>query len=291
MLTRARAEAGVSLVELLVVVGLLSVVLLALFSTLNGFGRATSANFAQNEAQSTARTAIDRLARELRNTGSPGLPDVPIERADPDELVFNTTDPLEPSGGAANATSVVRVRYCQHGNSGRLWRQVQTWTTSTRPPLPPREACPHNSYGTRELVADDVINEESARAVFTYDSASLSQIGTVTVELSVDTDRDRAPGAQRLSTTVSLRNQNRPPTATFTATLTGSRHVLLNASGSSDPDGDELSFTWYDGSTFIGTGPLLDYGSPSTGPRTFSVTVTDAGGLQSIAPPQTIAVS
>jgi len=288
MLRRVRDESGMSLIELLVVAVLLPVVLLATLYTLNGFSRATSANFAQNEAQSTARTAIDRMSRELRSTGSPGLPDVPIERATAQELVFDTTDPLEPSGGAGNPASVVRVRYCLQG--GVLWRQMQTWTTGTRPALAPPEACPHKTYGSQATVAMEVVNG-SSQPVFRYDAASLSHIGAVGVELFVDTNRDTAPGAQRLGTTVSLRNQNRPPTAAFTATPTGSRHVLLNASESLDEDGDELSFTWYEGSTFIGSGPLFDYAAPSTGPRTFSLTVTDPAGLQHTAPPQTIEVS
>jgi len=288
MLRRARSEAGLSLIELLVVVALLPVVLLGTIYTLNGFSRATSANFAQNEAQSRARTAIDRMARELRNAGSPGLPDVPIERAGGEELVFDTTDPLEPSGGTGNPASVVRVRYCLQG--GVLWRQVQTWTTGGRPALPPPEACPHKTYGSQATVAEGVVND-SSKPLFTYDAVSPSHIGAIALELFVDTNPDRAPGAQRLGTTVSLRNQNRPPTAAFSATPTGSRHVLLNASESADEDGDQLSFTWYDGSTSIGSGPLLDYAAPSSGPRTFSVTVTDPAGLQDTAPPQTIEVS
>ena len=101
----------------------------------------------------------------------------------------------------------------------------------------------------------------------------------------------RVPSEQRLSTTVFLRNQNRAPTAGMTATPTGSRHVLLNASASSDPDNDGLTYTWYDGATSIGTGVILDYASPTTGNHTFSVKVTDPAGLNTTSATQTVNVN
>jgi hypothetical protein len=266
---------------------MLTVVMLATFAALDSFGVATRANFSQNQAQSIARTAVDRLARELRSSGSPGLPSAPIERADANELVFLTVDPSGPGGGS-NSTSVERVRYCTD-NSSRLWKQVQTWTTASPPSTPPPNACPHNSFGSQSIAASYVANQ--SRAIFTYDSSNPATVGSVTVDLYIDIDVSRAPGEQRLSTTVFLRNQNRPPVATFTPTLTGSQHVLLNASGSADPDGDDVTYSWYDGSTLIGSGPLFDYASPTTGSHTFSVTVTDSTGLSTTSPTQTIAVS
>jgi hypothetical protein len=265
-------------------------VLLATFASLDSFGVATRGNFSQNQAQSAARTAIDRLARELRNTGSPGLPASPIERAGQDELVFQTVDPSGPGG--SNATGVERVRYCLDSSS-KLWKQVQTWTTASPPSLPTASACPHTSYGNQFVAADFVVNKANSqnRPVFTYDAGTAANITAVTVDLYTDTDLSHAPGEQRLNTTVFLRNRSQPPVASFTATPTGSQHVLLNASASSDPDGDDLTYTWYDGSTQIGTGVLFDYASPTTGTHNFSVTVTDPAGLSNSAPVQAINVT
>jgi type II secretory pathway pseudopilin PulG len=291
VLRRAREEGGFALPELLVAMGLLIVALTATLSTFDGFRRATGQNMAQNTAQTAARTTVDRLARELRSTGSPGQTDIAIERAQPTEFIFDTVDP---SGrGGANSTGAVRVRYCLDSADDQLWRQVQTWTTDTRPGVPSPNACPHSSYGSQAMVTNYVVNDHSgaSRPVFTYDSSNLADIGSVTVDLYTDTDVNAAPNAQRLSTTVFLRNDNRAPTAGFTATVTGSQHVLLNGSQSEDPDGDSLTYTWYDGSTVIGSGPLLDYASPTAGTHTYSLTVTDTGGLVGSAPPQTIEVT
>jgi hypothetical protein len=286
-LNQVRSESGVTLPELLIGTSLLVAVLLATFASLDNFGVATRANFSQNQAQSVARTAVDRMARELRNTGNPGLPTSPIQRATVDELVFQTVDPSAPGGGS-NSTSVERVRYCLDSSS-KLWKQVQTWTTASAPSLPTATACPHTSYGNQFVVADNVVNEASqSRPVFTYDSASAANVTAVTVDLYTDTNLSKAPGEQRLSTTVFLRNRSQPPVASFTATPTGSQHVLLNASASTDPDGDDLTYTWYDGSTLVGTGVLFDYASPTTGSHTLSVTVTDPAGLSNSAPVQTI---
>jgi hypothetical protein len=65
---------------------------------------------------------------------------------------------------------------------------------------------------------------------------------------------------------------------------------LLNASGSSDPDGDALIYKWYDGGTLIGEGALIDYVAPSAGDRALSVSVTDPAGLTTVSPTQTVNV-
>jgi type II secretory pathway pseudopilin PulG len=290
-LSRVRSESGVTLPELLIGMSMLVVVMLATFASLDSFGVATRANFSQNQAQSAARTAVDRMARELRGTGNPGLPTSPVERASQADLVFQTVDPSGPGGGT-NSTSIERVRYCLDSSS-KLWKQVQTWTSASAPGLPTASACPHTSYGSQSMVSDYVVNQAGGqnRPVFTYDSANAANVTAVTVDLYTDTDISRAPGEQRLNTTVFLRNRSQPPVASFTATPTGSQHVLLNASASSDPDGDDLTYTWYDGSTQIGTGVLFDYASPTTGSHNLSVTVTDPAGLSNSAPVQAINIT
>jgi type II secretory pathway pseudopilin PulG len=286
-----RSESGFTLPELLIGTFLLVVVMLATFSALNGFGNATRANFSQNLAQSVARTAVDRMARELRSTGNPGVAASPIERASQDELVFQTVDPFGAASGS-NSTSVERVRYCLD-NALKLWKQVQTWTTASPPSLPTASACPHTSYGSQRDVAEYVVNEDNGqtRPVFTYDAATAANVTTVTVDLYTDTNVSKAPGAQRLNTTVFLRNKSQPPVASFTASPLGSQHVLLNASASADPDGDELTYTWYDGSTQIGSGVIFDYASPTTGSHDLSVTATDPAGLSNSAPVQAINIT
>jgi hypothetical protein len=181
------------------------------------------------------------------------------------------------------------VRYCFASAERKIWRQVETWSGSTRPSLPSSTDCPGSPFGTQIVVADIVVNGPS-RPLFTYDSTTLANITSVEIDIYADVDLNQTPGEQRLTTEVFLRNQNRPPIAGFTATTTGNRHVLLNASASSDPDGDTLTYAWYDGVTLVGSGALLDYVAPSAGNRTLKVSVSDPAGLTTDSPTQTINV-
>jgi prepilin-type N-terminal cleavage/methylation domain-containing protein len=288
---RVRSEAGFSLPELLVAMSLIAVVMTATFTALDSFGVATRQNFDQNQAQSTARTAVDKLAREVRNAASPGTTNTSIERAGTWDLVFLMVNPLS-AGSGSNLNSVQRVRYCLD-TSSVLWRQVQTWNSSNVPVISAATACPDSTFGSQASFATYVVNRAGSqtRPVFTYDTSTLASIRSVSVDLYVDKDTTKAPGEQRLNTTLFLRNVNRAPVAGFTGTPTGSSHVLLNASASSDPDGDTLTYTWYDGSTAIGTGAVFDYSAGTTGSHSISVKVTDTGGLSTTSAIQAVTVS
>jgi hypothetical protein len=187
---------------------------------------------------------------------------------------------------------VERVRYCLDSASA-LWRQVQTWNTSSVPAISSATGCPDSGFGSQTKVAAEVVNRagSQSRNLFAYDSATASSIRSITIDIYVDKDTTNPPAEQRLTTSVFLRNQNRAPIAGFSATPTGSRHVLLNGSASSDADGDTLTYTWYDGSTSIGTGAVLDYASPTTGSHSFSVKVTDPAGLNNTSPTQAVNVT
>jgi hypothetical protein len=88
------------------------------------------------------------------------------------------------------------------------------------------------------------------------------------------TDREVA-----LQTGVFLRNQNRSPTAGFTAAPAGIRHVLLNGSPSSDPEGDPLDFYWFVNNVQVGRGLIYDYAAPSGGAYQFRLEVRDPSGM------------
>lgn len=290
-------ESGFSLVEMLAAIAIFIVVLGATLTALETFVLGIERDQRRNDAQQQARTALDRMTRELRNLASPtaGQPRA-VDEAGPHDLVFQTVKPAE-SGAGDNTANARRVRYCldaRHPEAGVIWMQEQTWTTSTTPPIPPTASCPDPDAGwtSREAVAGNIVNRINGqnRAIWGYDASSTADVSFIRTTVFVDREPGSAPAESTLSTGVFLRNQNRVPAAAFTATITGNGHVLLNGSPSADPEGQPLNYAWYDGPTQVGTGITYDYLAPTTGARSLSLTVSDPGGLQADAPPQTVTV-
>jgi type II secretory pathway pseudopilin PulG len=285
MLARLQREAGWTLVELLVTMALMLLVLGAIMTSLEQTQAADRTNAVQNEIAEGLRAGTDRAARDFRNAGnSPLAPTSPIERAQPNDLVFETVDPAGPGSGT-NAASVRRVRYClelSNPERAKLWRQLLRSPTTALPPLSSATGCPDPSFGSQTVVSDLISNDAKgqSRPAFSYDASVLKDITAISLNLFGDTDPSRNPLEQSLSTTLFLRNQNRAPAASFTATVEGNRHVLLNGGASSDPDGESLTYEWYyDGTKRSQSSESLDYTAATTGDHTFKLIVTDPNGL------------
>ena len=117
-----------------------------------------------------------------------------------------------------------------------------------------------------------------------YSTTSTPQIVNVETNLYLDLNPNVQPNETELTTAVSLRNANRPPIVSFSATeIKG--HILLNGSESRDPEGLSLTYKWFDGTTQLPSTsetyetPTLKVGST----HTFKLEVTDPGGLTSSA--------
>ena len=308
-------ERGFTLVELLVTTAMALVVFALVGTTLVAFQNDHARSTRQNDSQDQVRTAIDRIVRQLRNVA--GLRSAPslIEGAGPSDLVFQTIGTTAPAGSSQNKTGVVRVRYCippdpAPGSAGNhaLFAQTETWTTAAPPANPwpvtgsTSTSCPFTpgslpggaSVATTRL-AENVTNRIAGanRPAFTYDSGTLSAITSVGIGLFVDVSTTQAPAETSLRSAAFLRNQNQAPVAAFTPTATGGGHVLLNGGGSSDPDGQQLTYQWFKvvgtTTTPIGTTGLLDW-APGAGSYSVRLLVTDPGGLNSTLT-KTVAVS
>jgi prepilin-type N-terminal cleavage/methylation domain-containing protein len=283
-------EDGLTLVEVLVVLSLSLVVMGAAFTTFAQFEQTTATRQRQSDAQDQVRAGLAGLARELRNLASPtdALPEA-VVRASGDDLVFQSV----------SSSATRRVRYCLDADARRLWRQVQFAPFSD----PAAGTCPDTAWGSQRASVENVVNGE--RAVFTYNAATLSAITEVGASLWVDTDLDAKPAEAALQTAVFLRNQNRRPTASFTAVVGGTT-IVVNGSASADPEGKALEYYWYDAAQAgnlcdplpdeapqtgcVGAGIVFNYTPPVAGTRTLTLVVRDPAGLTDEAGPQTVCV-
>ena len=303
-------ESGFTLVELLLAATLMIIVLAATLTSIEGFWKTNKVNNEQNDAQDIARTAIDRLAQQLRNLALPTQTSPnSIDKASSYDLVFKTAEPNRR-----------RVRYCLKTDSpaspgdGQLYMQTQAGVGAGTPdPTLDDSAtatCPgptgSGAWATTTVVADEVVNRVSDkdRPVFYFNAptsptSELPKITLLRSDLFVDVDSDRRPRESRISTGVYLRNQNQVPTASFTVASggTGTRRFLLNGSGSTDPEGRTLAHFWFIGANpdlgdtncdltrsqgCIGRGVALDYTVPiaaGDSTQTFTLLVRDPGGL------------
>jgi prepilin-type N-terminal cleavage/methylation domain-containing protein len=291
---RARQEHGFTLIEMLVAMSMALVVFAATITMLSVFQRNSRNDQMRNETQDAARTAVDRLARQLRNVIAPNTKyNGALEQAEPYSLTFQTIDSGAVASGE-NAANAMRVRYCLNEstpNNEVLWMQVERWETAGAPPLPSATACPDPStadWESSSRVVEHVTNNSDVhsgvhdRPLFTYGGATkIAQITSVEPEIFLALNPGGLPGETRLTTAVFLRNENRQPTASFTTTQLGSHPgVQLNASGSRDPDGLALTYRWWEDATELSTTAqeaVVEGLAGST--HTFKLEVADAGGL------------
>ncbi|MBW3608713.1 MAG: hypothetical protein KY463_10215, partial [Actinobacteria bacterium] len=86
----------------------------------------------------------------------------------------------------------------------------------------------------------------TAGTTCTSDASTYDQVVNVTARTLVDTTPGRGAPELRVTSGVYLRNQNQPPVASFVATpASASRTVVLNAAGSVDFEGRNLSYYWF----------------------------------------------
>ena len=305
---RSASAAGFTLIEVLLAMTLMMIVFAATLGVFAVMERGASRNQKLNESQQRARSATDRIARDLRNLASPsdtGLDQQPLELANPFDLVYRT---VSTAGGptAGNPQNLERVRFCL-GADKSLYRQVQRWTTAM-PARPADTACPGAGWTTTTRAATDIVN--GTRPVFHYQGSpvpgtysELTSVATADFPTAIalrstlflDPDTAHVPGETTLTTRVFLRNQNRPPIPSFTATASA-RKITLNASASEDPEGNRLLYQWFDNGVAM-TDPLTGttiepsvnaiYSfTAAAGTHSITLKVIDAGRLSVTSDPK-----
>ena len=329
-----RGQEGLTLIEVLIAAATMLIVLAATMTVFESSSRQQRLVDEHVDAQQTARVSLDRLAGDLRNLASPsdlsgaavssgsGILPRSVERNLPYDVIFQRVADTMPAG-SFNRTNVQRVRYCLDSTDperGRLWQQMQTWTSATPPGMPADTACPGTGWdaGKDATVASAVVNRAGgqARPVFRYattsaavtagDDDSRADISRLRADLYIDPTPGRNPVESHLATALFLRNQNREPTARFTITPLNplTRLMDLNATSSEDPEGQLLDYEFFydpptplpspleckdvpEGGTrhpsCISTAARLQFTAPTWGEHTYVVRVTDPSGLTGVA--------
>jgi len=296
MAVRLRDEQGqMTIVELLVSMTIFIVVLGATLLTFQTFDTLNRRTVSRSASQDSARTSVDRLARNLRNLASPTIekPQA-VDKATPYDLIFQTVDPVGPNTGA-NAANIKRVRWCldpTDPTNEKLYVQEQTWTTQSTPTVPASSSCPSSGWTTTNILVSNITNNYGgqARSLFSYDSATLTAIHEIHVDLYSDLDPAKAPNETHITTGVFLRNQNAAPVAAFSYALQGSSAIVLNGSQSYDPEGDALTYSWLDGGKKVGTGVTFSLAVTSGTSHSIQLQVFDPSGLEGDSTTTTINV-
>ena len=284
-------EDGFTLVEVLVTCVLMLVVLGATLGTFESFQRNVSVNEKQNVAQDTLRTGMDLMARDLRNLASPtNEQPLALDLSEAQQIIFQSEGRTMPAG-SLNVANTTRVRYCLNTATDSLYRQIQTWTTAAFPPIPSSTDCPGTGWPTTRIVGENIVND--ARAMFGYNAVDPRDVTEVNATLYVDVNPGQSPVESTLQTAVYLRNQNRKPDAVFSVALANAgTTIIMNASGSTDPEEKPLTFTWFvDGVAETGDGAndVVHTKTVSAGTHTVQVKVSD-GPLFDLSDTQSICV-
>ena len=274
-----------SLIEMLVAMSIFVGVLGATLFTFQTFDTLNRRTVSRAASQDSARTSVDLLAKNLRNLASPTIekPQA-VDKATSFDLIFQTVDPVGPNTGA-NASNIKRVRWCldpSNAANEKLYVQEQTWTTLSTPPVPANGTCPASGWTTTNVIAANLTNNYNgqSRPLFAYDSATLTAVHEIHVDLYSDLDPASAPNETHITTGVFLRNQNAAPVGAFSYALQGSSAIVLNGSQSYDPEGGGLTYSWLDNGTKVGTGVTFSLPVSSNTNHSIQLQVFDPSGLE-----------
>ena len=280
-----RDERGVTLVELLAAIFIAVIIFGAAVTTFVTFIDVSTRSDNQTRSQDETRSTLERLSAQARNsmaTGSAGA--TPIEALSDYDFVFlaplvNTT-----TNATTNPRGLTHVRYCLPNAGAKndsLFLQTVPYNSSTQATPPSRTQCPSNTWPNKTVVAEHFTNRSLNKPLFTAINDSTGVTTHVRVRAIVDWNPNSSPDATELFTTINLRNVNRVPTAQMTCQGLANGHIQCDLSGSSDPDGQSLSYSWTrDGTTVAGaTSVRLDH-SPNVAKSVHTIIgrVTDPGG-------------
>jgi prepilin-type N-terminal cleavage/methylation domain-containing protein len=176
-MTLRRDERGMTLVELVVAMSMMSVVLLIFTSVLASVQRTVVVNQRYSEANDEARLALQQLDRELRSGNV-------------------ITDPSDSITGFTDAPANQRLLiYTQANMPTRGQAECELWKITTSNDLQVRRWVPGSSTWATDwrTVATDVVNRITGVSAFTMNTDPLKGERTVDVRLQVNPDVSNNP--------------------------------------------------------------------------------------------------
>jgi prepilin-type N-terminal cleavage/methylation domain-containing protein len=253
MRSALRRDDGFTMIELLLVCVISLIVFGATVTAWTSIYSSNRALEGQEDNAESARVALDRAARQLRNLANPTVNAITtIDRATDYDFIFQTSDP-----------SKTWVRYClQTSGNGNTVGDATLWENESASAVNGlmRTACPGTGWDRQTAVVQGVTNQTGGidRNIFDYecslasaatcpaDTTEYSKITNVGIDLWVDADNTDRVSELNVATGVFLRNQNEGPTVGFSWTRLATEQILLNGSGSSDPEGRTLEYFWFE---------------------------------------------
>ncbi len=174
---RGTGERGMTLVELVVAMSMLSVVLLIFTSVLASVQRTVVVNQSLSQANDQARLALQQLDRELRSGNV-------------------ITDPANAIAGFSDAPAYQRLLiYTQVDLPTRGQAECELWKITSSRELQVRRWIPGAATWTTawRTVAEDVVNRETGQHAFEMNADELKGERTVDIVLQVNPVFDDTP--------------------------------------------------------------------------------------------------
>ena len=275
-----RSQRAWTLPEFMISILVSTLVLGAASTLLTGVASLSGTTDRETQAQDKARTSIDALAAQLRNAaGPPGKSPIYSPAAGSTggatDLVFY--EPVASASTTNNPRGLQWVRYCLDYSTlsnEKLWMQTAAYDSTQAGP-PSTSTCPNGAWTTQQLVASNIVNQSSTpvTTLFTQGEDPSGAIRDIQVRLLVQGDSARKPTA--ITSSLQFRNLKAAPNAVLSCTAQNG-HAVCDASKSSDPDGESVSFKW----KYLCCSPSFTGGDSTweTGQTSY---VFDKGGLTS----------
>lgn len=305
LLRRARSERGWTLVEMLIAILVASFVLGAATTLLTGVASLNGTTSRQIQAQDDARRTVDHIATQLRNAvGPPG--GAPIYSPASGTATGTTDIVFYNAASNASTTNNPRglqwVRYCldySDTTNEKLWMQTADYDNTQSAP-PSTSTCPSSGWTvggqvSKQLVVGGIVSMEPTSSASTGCSSQstpayfrcpfvpgviASATHNIRIKLLIQGDANRKTTS--ITSSADFRNLKSAPTTSVSCRVQN-RHIICDASASSDPDGQSISYQWKrTGDSTWETGQqtyLWDSGVLSTGAYTVTVRVSDTDGL------------